>query len=78
MFISESASMPATATPVGGAGTGVALRLARVFVIRWNRHRSLMPWNRNLERPACCAHLSSRAWCRHSAILTLRAGGQLK
>jgi hypothetical protein len=78
MFVSELSSTYVSATRAGGEGGGAALGLFRAMVVRWNRHRSLMAWNRNLIRLAGCARLSSRAWCRHSARLTLRAGGPLK
>ena len=75
MFVSEVISAPVTGTEAGGQSTRVGVGLARAAVHRWNRHLSLLAWNRNLPRPAGCAHLPSRLWCRHSAVLTLRAGG---
>ena len=78
MFVSEVASTPFTSAPAGGKGKNSAFRLIGAVLGQWNRHRALLAWNRNLMRPACCAHLPSRVWCRHSALLTLRAGGPLR
>lgn len=78
MFISAPTSAPVPNSPAGGQGKKSAFRLIGAVVRRCYRHRALLAWNRNLARPACCTHLPSRVWCRHSAILTLRAGGPLK
>jgi hypothetical protein len=78
MFVSELTSIPVAGLRGREKGEGASVRLIRAIVVRWNRHGSLMAWNRNLQRPACCSHLPSRVWCRHSALLTLRAGGPLR
>lgn len=46
----------------------LVLELAR----GWGRHRALLAWNRDLLRPASCAHIPDRLWRRRSALLCLR------
>jgi hypothetical protein len=78
MSVSNVTSTPLAGVRMRKQNKGAAVRPMRSIVSRWSRHRSLIAWNWNLMRPACCAHLPSRVWYRHSAILTLRAGGSLK
>ena len=78
MYFPQVISTPVSAARVGGQSKGAAVRFIGAVVNRWNRHRSLMAWNRNLPRPAGCTHLPVRLWCRHSALLTLRAGDSLR
>lgn len=64
-------SLPTDVPRAGGA----ARRLLVALVTRWQHHRALVEWNRNLPRPPGCGHLPDRVWQRRSALLTLRASG---
>ena len=46
-------------------------RWVRGLMGRWDRHRALQAWNRDLPRPAGCDRVPARIWRRHSALLSL-------
>ena len=78
MFFSELKLTPVSNERAGDQGTGAAVSLIGSVVGHGNRYHSLMAWNRNPGRPACCAHLPSRVWCRDGALMTLRTRGWLR